>query len=132
LAEAAEASGRVVQIGHIERFNPAYIELKSVLEEMNVLAVNFRRLSAYEGSNVDVDVVQDLMVHDTNLVLDLMGRNPATIAAHGVAVHSEALDHVVANLAFESGPLITLTASRILETSPKASVSSAAKKTGSQ
>ncbi len=115
LTEAAESSGLVVQVGHIERFNPAYIELKNVLEDMHVLAINLRRLSPYEGSNVDVDVVLDLMIHDTNLVLDLLGRDPASVDAYGMAVFGNALDHTVAHLTFDSGPLLTMTASRVTE-----------------
>lgn len=115
LAEAAEASGLVALVGHIERFNPAYIELKNVLEDMHVLAINLRRLSPYEGSNVDVDVVLDLMIHDTNLILDLLGREPVSVDAYGMAVFGNALDHTVAHLTFDSGPLLTMTASRVTE-----------------
>jgi predicted dehydrogenase len=70
MTRAAEAGGKVVQVGHIERFNPAYIELKNVLTTARAWAVNLRRLSPFTGSNMDVDVVLDLMIHDTNLVLD--------------------------------------------------------------
>lgn len=115
LCQAAEVSGLIVQVGHIERFNPAYVELKNVLEDMSVLAVSFRRLSPYEGSNTDVDVAQDLMIHDTNLVLDLLGREPVSVNAYGLSVYDKALDHVVAQLGFESGPLLTLTASRVTQ-----------------
>jgi len=115
LTQAAESSGLVVQVGHIERFNPAYLELKNVLEDMKMLAVNFRRLSPYEGSNTDVDVVLDLMIHDTNLVLDLVRRQPVTVNAYGLAALSGTIDHAVAHLGFESGPLVTITASRITE-----------------
>ncbi|MBI3243357.1 MAG: Gfo/Idh/MocA family oxidoreductase [Chloroflexi bacterium] len=115
LVETAEASGHVVLVGHIERFNPAYVELKNVLDGMNVLAVNLRRLSPYEGSNTDVDVVLDLMIHDTNLVLDLIGHDPLAVNAYGLSAHDNALDHVVANLTFDSGPLMTMTASRVTE-----------------
>jgi predicted dehydrogenase len=115
LTEIAEAGDRVVQIGHIERFNPAYVELKNVLEDMSILAVNFRRLSPYEGSNTDVDVVQDLMIHDTNLVLDLLGREPVSVTAYGLSVYEGALDHVVAQLGFDSGPMLTLTGSRVTQ-----------------
>jgi predicted dehydrogenase len=115
LARAAEASGRVMLIGHLERFNPAYMELRNVLEQMSTLAVNFRRLSPYEGSNQDVDVVLDLMIHDTNLVLDLMGREPAAISAHGLVVFSGFIDHALAQLSFDHGPLVTVTASRVTE-----------------
>lgn len=115
LTRAAEASGRVVLVGHIERFNPAYMELKNVLEAMSPVAINFRRLSPYEGSNQDVDVVLDLMIHDTNLVLDLMGHAPASMAAHGLTVFSGFIDHALAQMSFEGGPLVTVTASRVTE-----------------
>ena len=115
LAKAAEASGLIVQVGHIERFNPAYVELKHVLEGMSVLAVNLRRLSAYEGSNTDVDVVLDLMIHDLDLALDLIGHEPASVDAYGLSVYGGVLDHVVAQLGFVSGPLLTVTASRVTE-----------------
>lgn len=115
LARAAEASGLVVQVGHIERFNPAYLELKAVLEGLTVVAINLRRLSPYAGSNTDVDVVLDLMIHDLDLVLDLMGQNPTLVDAYGLTAFSGAVDHAVANLAFPGGPLVTVTASRITE-----------------
>jgi predicted dehydrogenase len=115
ITEAAENSGLVVLVGHIERFNPAYSELKNVLESLDVLAINFRRLSPFSGSNIDVDVVADLMVHDANLALDLMAREPAAVETFGVSAFTDALDHVVAHLTFENGPLFTMTASRVTE-----------------
>ena len=63
LKDAAESNKKVVvQVGHIEMFNPTFIELRKVLEGMDVLAMNFNRLSPFQGSNVDVDVVLDLMI----------------------------------------------------------------------
>ncbi len=115
LAQAAEASACVVQVGHIERFNPAYIELKNVLEHMKPLAVNLRRLSPFEGSNTDVDVVLDLMIHDTNLLLDLVGAEPTAVSAYGLTAYSGTLDHVAAHMWFATGPLVSLTASRVTE-----------------
>jgi predicted dehydrogenase len=115
LVKAVEASNVICQIGHIERFNPAYVELKNVLDEMQVLAINFRRLSAYVGSNTDVDVVLDLMIHDIDLVLDLVGEEPVTIAASGINAYGKAVDHAVAQLNFANGPLVTMTASRLTE-----------------
>jgi predicted dehydrogenase len=115
LTEAAEASGLVTMVGHIERFNAAYMELKNVLEDLTPLAVNFRRLSAFAGSNTDVDVVLDLMIHDANLVLDLIGAEPARVEAQGLSLLSDTIDHAVVNLGFEGGPIVTLTASRITE-----------------
>jgi predicted dehydrogenase len=115
LAEAAETSGLVVEVGHIERFNPAYIELKNVLEYMTPLAVNLRRLSPFQGSNTDVDVVLDLMIHDTNLVLDLLGQEPTWISGYGLTAFSDVIDYATAHLAFEAGPLVNVTASRVTE-----------------
>jgi virulence factor len=115
LARAVESSGLVVQVGHIERFNPTYVELKKVIESFKVLAINFRRLSPYRVSNKDVDVVLDLMVHDLDLCNDLMGREPTAISAFGLTQFSSSSDHVVAQLFYSEGPLITLTSSRVTE-----------------
>ncbi len=115
LTQAAEASGLVVQVGHIERFNPTYVELKHVLENMTVLAMNLRRLSPFKGSNKDVDVVLDLMTHDIDLALDLMGQDPTSVTAYGLTAFSGVIDHAVAQLGFDSGPLLTVTASRVTE-----------------
>lgn len=115
LVSAADASGLIVQVGHIERFNPAYAELKNVLLDSSPLVVNFRRLSPYVGSNTDVDVISDLMIHDLDLVLDLMGRVPVTVEASGLTAVSGAIDHVVAQMQFAHGPLVCMTASRVTE-----------------
>jgi virulence factor len=115
LTHTAEQSDLVVQVGHIERFNPAYIEMKNVLEDFNMLAVNFRRLSAYSGSNKDVNVVLDLMIHDLDLVLNIIGEEPEEIVAYGMSALGNAVDHVNVQLSFKSGPLVSMTASRITE-----------------
>jgi predicted dehydrogenase len=108
-------NGSILQVGHIERFNPTYVELKKVLEEMSVIAINFRRLSPYRVSNKDVDVVIDLMIHDLDLSNDLTADDPLLVNAYGLMPFSDSLDHVVAQLVYYNGPLITLTASRVTE-----------------
>ncbi len=115
LTQHAERSNLVVQVGHIERFNPAYIEMKNVLEDLTPLAINFRRLSAYAGSNTDVNVVLDLMIHDTDLVLDLVGEEPVEVIAYGLTALGNAVDHVNVQLTFPSGPMVSMTASRVTE-----------------
>jgi predicted dehydrogenase len=115
ITKLAEGCGLIVQVGHIERFNPAFVELKNVMEERTVLAINLRRLSPFIGSNLDVDVVGDLMIHDTDLALNLVGKHPLSIEAFGLTASDGRLDHVVAHLFFENGPLLTMTASRITE-----------------
>jgi virulence factor len=115
LTQSAQASNLVISVGNIERFNPTYIELKSVLEGLTILAINVRRLSPYAGSNTDVDVILDLMIHDIDLVLDLIGQEPASVAAYGLTAPGGNTDHVIAHLTYEVGPLVTLTASRVTE-----------------
>jgi len=116
LKEAAEKNKKlVVQVGHIEMFNPTYIELRKVLEGMDVLAMNFNRLSPFQGSNVDVDVVLDLMIHDIGLIVNLFTNEPALVDAHGFSVFSATIDHGLAILQYAPAPLVSLTASRITE-----------------
>jgi len=116
LKDAAEAKSKlVVQVGHIEKFNPTFIELRKVLEDMTVLAMNFNRLSPFQGSNVDVDVVLDLMIHDIGLIVDLFDTEPISMDAYGFSVFSNTIDHGMAILRYEPGPLVSLTASRVTE-----------------
>lgn len=115
LARVVEKSGLVVQVGHIERFNPTYLELKKVKENLHVIAIDFRRLSPYRVSNKDVDVVLDLMVHDLDLCIDLMGKEPNFISAYGLTPFSDGLDYAIAQLCYFNGPIITLTSSRVTE-----------------
>jgi virulence factor len=91
------------------------MELKKVIEDMSVIAVNFRRLSPFKGSNTDVDVVLDLMVHDLDLCNDLFGHQPHIAGVAGLSPLSNNLDHVVAQLCYPNGPVVTLTASRVTE-----------------
>lgn len=115
LKDAASKSRVVVQVGHIEKYNPAYMELQKVLEEMDILAMNFNRLSPFQGSNVDVDVVLDLMIHDIGLVVDLFDTEPISMDAQGFSVFTETIDHGLAVIKYEPEILLSLTASRITE-----------------
>lgn len=116
LKDAAETKSKlIVQVGHIEKFNPTFTELRKVLEEMTLLAVNFNRLSPFQGSNVDVDVVLDLMIHDIGLVVDLFAAEPLSMQAYGFSVFSNTIDHALAVLRYEPDLLVSLTASRVTE-----------------
>ena len=116
LVQMADERGVVLQVGHIERFNPAYIELKHVTEDMRLIGVTMRRLSPFDTSNTDVDVVRDLMIHDLDLAVDLVGLDiDGEIIAWGRSISTSAIDHAVANLAFRGGPIVTLFASRVTE-----------------
>jgi predicted dehydrogenase len=115
LVAEAEQRGKILQVGHIERFNPAYLELKNVIEGMRLIAINVQRLSSFDASNTDVDVIRDLMIHDLDLVGDLLGHDFEGLTAWGRSISSDSIDHAVANLSFKDGPIVTLTASRITE-----------------
>ncbi len=115
LIQMAEERGLVLQVGHIERFNPAFLELKNVTEGMHLVGVTMRRLSPFDLSNTDVDVIRDLMIHDLDLSVDLVGSRVEGLSAWGRSINTEAIDHAVANLSFQDGPIVTLFASRVTE-----------------
>jgi predicted dehydrogenase len=115
VADHVARTDRILQVGHIERFNPAYTQLKHVVAGMTPLVINLRRLSCYAGSNTDVDVVLDLMVHDLDLAMDLAGGPPQGIHATGFTAFSGAIDHAIVHLQFAHWPMITLIASRVTE-----------------
>ncbi len=115
LVAAAEQSNRILMVGHIERFNPTFMEIKNITEGRRIIAINIRRLSPFDTSNTDVDVIRDLMIHDLDLVANLVGNNLEGFSAWGRSVVTGAIDHAVATLSFREGPIVTLFASRITE-----------------
>ena len=115
LVELAAARGLVLQVGYIERFNPAYTELKHVTEGMELIGINIRRLSSFDASNKDVDVIRDLMIHDLDLVTSYVNLDIEEINAWGRSVSSGQTDHAVATIFFKDGPIATLAASRVTE-----------------
>lgn len=115
VVDAAKTGGLVVQVGHIERFNPAYIELKNVADDLPVVAIVIRRQNSFDASNKDVDVINDLMIHDIDLLLNLVGQPVDSLTAYGRSVYNGAIDHAVANFGFRTGPIATLIASRITQ-----------------
>jgi predicted dehydrogenase len=119
LAAALAACPRrsVVQVGHIEHFNPAVREVAKLLEGERMVALELQRLSPFDGRILDADVVQDLMLHDIHVLLALAGaRELREVHAVGRRVRSPLLDdYAVATLTFDDGLIGTLIASRITE-----------------
>jgi predicted dehydrogenase len=111
LIALAEAGGRVLQVGHLERFNPAVRRLRGVLA--NPRFIESHRLAPFAGRGTDVDVVRDLMIHDLDIILTLVGRDPVEIRASGVAVISPTPDIANARIEFEGGCVANVTASRV-------------------
>jgi predicted dehydrogenase len=115
LVNAAADANCILQVGHIERFNPAFSELSKVLKTEELLALEAHRLSPYSSRANDVSVVLDLMIHDIDLLLELNGNsNVVKLTASGNQVaNSGHLDYVTATLVFANGAIATLTASKV-------------------
>lgn len=111
LIDAARAGATVLQIGHVERFNPAVRAAMAVLREPRF--VEAHRLGIFVPRGTDVAVVLDLMIHDIDLVLATVGSDVARIDAAGVCVLSTSADIANARLTFESGSTANVTASRV-------------------
>ncbi|MEK7793955.1 MAG: Gfo/Idh/MocA family oxidoreductase [Candidatus Hydrogenedentota bacterium] len=111
MVEAARARGRVLQVGHVERFNGAVMALMESISGPRFIECH--RLSPYPNRGHDVSVVHDLMIHDLDIVLALAGHEIESIDAIGVAVFSEAEDIANARIRFRSGCVANLTASRV-------------------
>lgn len=107
----AEKKNVLLQVGHIERFNPAIIEANKAVE--NPLFIEAHRLSPFYGRGIDVSVVLDLMVHDIDIILKKVNSPVQNISAGGVPVLTNYIDIANARLEFENGALANITASRI-------------------
>ena len=114
LVDTADSMNVTLQVGHIERFNPAVRELKETLEGESAIVANTQRMSAFSGRVTDIDVVMDLMVHDLDVILFLMDERIGDVVARGVN-GPNGYDHVTALVSFDGGRLASLTASRITQ-----------------
>jgi predicted dehydrogenase len=114
LVNAAAEYNCILQVGHIERFNPAFQELSNVLKTEQILALDARRMSPYSHRANDVSVVLDLMIHDIDLLLELTASPVVKLTASGSSASGSGyLDYVTATLGFANGIVATLTASKI-------------------
>ena len=111
MVDTAERRGRILQVGHLERFNPAVIEL----EKRATLPLFFEihRLNIFSHRSLDVDVVLDLMIHDVDIILALTRAEPQEIRAAGIRILSGKVDIANVRLQFPNGCVANLTASRV-------------------
>jgi predicted dehydrogenase len=111
LVALARTRGRILQVGHIERFNPAVVAVRPLVTDVKFIEAH--RLGVFVPRALDVDVVLDLLVHDLDIALDLVARPVVEIRAVGVPVLSDKVDIASVRLFFEGGCVANLTASRV-------------------
>ena len=111
LVDRARALGRVLQVGHVERYNPAVEAVLARVEDP--VFIEAQRLGIFSPRSLDVDVVLDLMIHDLQIVTSLVRRPVREIRASGMPVLTGLVDIAHARLSFEGGCVATLTASRV-------------------
>lgn len=111
LIQLADSKGLVLQVGHLERFNPAMMALKGILN--NPQFIESHRLSPFKSRGTDVNVVLDLMIHDIDILLSLVAHPIKTVNSVGVPVLSGEVDIANARLQFENGCVANVTASRV-------------------
>lgn len=111
LIALAKQKNVLIQVGHIERFNPAIVSLESY--QLQPMFIESHRLAQFNPRGTDVAVVLDLMIHDIDIILSLVNSPVKQIDANGVAVVSETPDIANARLQFQNGCVANVTASRI-------------------
>ena len=111
LLNKAEKLNKIIQVGHIERFNPAFTVLKNL--HIQPLFIEAHRLAEFNPRGNDVPVILDLMIHDLDIILSLVGSEIKDIRANGVKVVSSSIDIANARIEFENGCIANVTASRI-------------------
>ncbi|NOX20302.1 MAG: Gfo/Idh/MocA family oxidoreductase [Nitrospirae bacterium] len=111
LIEEAQEQGCIVQVGHIERYNPALLAVERFIEKPDFF--ESERLSPFLGRGIDVDVTLDLMIHDIDIILTLTHSKVRDIKAVGKKVLTERLDVAKAWIEFENGTSALITASRL-------------------
>lgn len=111
LIAIAEERDLIIQVGHLERFNPAVVALRDIIRQP--MFIESHRLSLYKPRCTDVSVVLDLMIHDIDIILNFVNSNVKAIHAAGIPVISTEVDIANARLEFANGCVANVTASRI-------------------
>src|SRR6201992_3964402 len=111
LVQLVRESNVKLQVGHVERFNPAYLALQSV--PLNPLFIEVHRLAQFNPRGTEVSVILDLMIHDIDIILSLVRSEVNNISASGVAVMTETPDIASVRIEFNNGCVANLTSSRI-------------------
>ncbi len=119
LTQVAERQNAILQVGHVERFNPAWQSLKNSTCRDSVRYIEAVREGTYTGRSTDIGIVMDLMIHDIDLVLSLVQDPVESVQAFGWSVLSQHEDFAIAQLRFKNGTLAQLRASRVSESATR-------------
>jgi predicted dehydrogenase len=111
LLTTAKKNGRILQVGHVERFNPAVIVVEPILNRPLFFEVH--RLGIFSPRSLDVDVIYDLMIHDLDILLALVNEPVTEVKAVGIPVLTDKIDIAHARLEFAGGAVANITASRV-------------------
>jgi predicted dehydrogenase len=111
LQELAATADVPIQVGHIERFNPAVQTAQKIADDLEIIAVNAKRLGPPLDREIKDSAVLDLMIHDIDIVLSLVDGEPESVTSNGVQQNQ----YATTTIEFDSGPLATLTASRLTQ-----------------
>ncbi|PYU51868.1 MAG: gfo/Idh/MocA family oxidoreductase [Acidobacteria bacterium] len=111
LLHAAKKNGRILQVGHVERFNPAVTAVEPILNRPLFFEVH--RLGVFTPRSLDVDVIYDLMIHDLDILLAMVNEPVVEVKAVGIPVLTEKVDIAHARLEFAGGAVANITASRV-------------------
>jgi len=114
LVDIARKRGLVLQVGHVERFNPAVVKMESLTRKP--VFIECRRLHLFTPRGTDVDVVLDLMIHDLDIVMHIVGAPLKELNAVGMSVVTGKTDIADTRLIFDNGAVANLTASRVSST----------------
>ena len=111
LVKLAKESNVKFQVGHVERFNPAFLALEE--KDLDPMFIEVHRLAQFNPRGTDVSVILDLMIHDIDIILHIVKSNVSYISANGVAVMSDTPDIANVRIEFDNGCVANLTSSRI-------------------
>jgi predicted dehydrogenase len=111
LVNMVREAGVKMQVGHVERFNPAYLALKEL--NLNPMFIEVHRLAQFNPRGTEVSVILDLMIHDIDIILSLVKSDVKSISASGVAVMTDTPDIANVRIEFNNGCVANLTSSRI-------------------
>lgn len=111
LVKLAKESNLKFQVGHVERFNPAFLALQE--KDLDPMFIEVHRLAQFNPRGTDVSVILDLMIHDIDIILHIVKSNVSYISANGVAVMSDTPDIANVRIEFDNGCVANLTSSRI-------------------